>query len=533
MDLEATTDTFQLQGTRIFAEVQGFPEISSFFFFLNLVNEVLHHLCSVGCVHHNVVKQQKKKFFFGCKVNKITTRTCQNFLVLKIVPKKVGVAGRYLYFFSRFRFASSHLNDWLKSVNHLSVVTSTPLHAEQFLRTLTESQPTFRGLIAKIREECKKERNLNGINNVPTQVQIQSAVSATGNDSMKLPRSSSKQEKKSKRLKKKDKKSRKENKKRRHHERKKKRAKRKKRSKKKSSRKRRSRYGETDEEETLLPTEDEPSVDLSNNDEEVWMSGDETDETSQSVELMSDRDDPDMDEFQTISTTTTITRSGRKSIKRTKKRNYSMMNQEMTDFNSYPKPNPSRKRRRSFYNPNTYLINSTGKITHLETPMEYKLISRETTKISLRQTRNPIEEAIKTSVGSKTFKINELHKALEKIENKSLKCNKDILNTLAGYLLIIDGVYNVTNTPNSTKDIDREYNCNDFLKKMKDINPDDDKCSICHKLGNLICCDGCPQTFHQECLRLQEIPRGKFFCSDCEQKGFKNSGLVFVQHVQI
>ncbi|PIA45252.1 hypothetical protein AQUCO_01700645v1 [Aquilegia coerulea] len=40
-------------------------------------------------------------------------------------------------------------------------------------------------------------------------------------------------------------------------------------------------------------------------------------------------------------------------------------------------------------------------------------------------------------------------------------------------------------------------------------------CSVCHYGGELVLCDKCPSAFHLNCIGLERLPKGKWFCSSC------------------
>ncbi|XP_077344619.1 autoimmune regulator-like [Lithobates pipiens] len=49
----------------------------------------------------------------------------------------------------------------------------------------------------------------------------------------------------------------------------------------------------------------------------------------------------------------------------------------------------------------------------------------------------------------------------------------------------------------------------------------DDECSVCRDGGELLCCDGCPRSFHLSCLvpPLSHIPSGTWRCASCNAEG--------------
>jgi hypothetical protein len=44
-----------------------------------------------------------------------------------------------------------------------------------------------------------------------------------------------------------------------------------------------------------------------------------------------------------------------------------------------------------------------------------------------------------------------------------------------------------------------------------------DRCSLCRKGGDLLCCDRCPRVYHLKCLKLKpsEVPEDDWFCPKC------------------
>lgn len=42
-------------------------------------------------------------------------------------------------------------------------------------------------------------------------------------------------------------------------------------------------------------------------------------------------------------------------------------------------------------------------------------------------------------------------------------------------------------------------------------------CWVCHKEGEVLCCELCPRVFHAKCLDMTEEPEGDWFCPECEK----------------
>ncbi|XP_007639469.1 protein kinase C-binding protein 1 isoform X4 [Cricetulus griseus] len=54
-----------------------------------------------------------------------------------------------------------------------------------------------------------------------------------------------------------------------------------------------------------------------------------------------------------------------------------------------------------------------------------------------------------------------------------------------------------------------------------DVVPQDGRndfyCWVCHREGQVLCCELCPRVYHAKCLRLTSEPEGDWFCPECEK----------------
>ncbi|KAD4384418.1 hypothetical protein E3N88_24586 [Mikania micrantha] len=58
------------------------------------------------------------------------------------------------------------------------------------------------------------------------------------------------------------------------------------------------------------------------------------------------------------------------------------------------------------------------------------------------------------------------------------------------------------------------------------VTKNDDMCGICNEGGDLLPCDGCPRSFHEECIPETRAPFEKWFCKYC-QVSMKCLGPIF------
>eukprot|EP00980_Cylindrotheca_fusiformis_P000430 scaffold103_cov116-Cylindrotheca_fusiformis.AAC.5 len=61
----------------------------------------------------------------------------------------------------------------------------------------------------------------------------------------------------------------------------------------------------------------------------------------------------------------------------------------------------------------------------------------------------------------------------------------------------------------------------DFIKTYFPVDPSDGHyvfCTICGRSGDLLCCEGCPNVVHADCIGLHDIPDGDWYCGECGKK---------------
>ncbi|XP_048464500.1 protein kinase C-binding protein 1-like [Rhincodon typus] len=60
-----------------------------------------------------------------------------------------------------------------------------------------------------------------------------------------------------------------------------------------------------------------------------------------------------------------------------------------------------------------------------------------------------------------------------------------------------------------------------FTKDLLHVVPQDGRndfyCWVCHREGQVLCCELCPRVYHAKCLKLNAEPEGDWFCPECEK----------------
>lgn len=55
-------------------------------------------------------------------------------------------------------------------------------------------------------------------------------------------------------------------------------------------------------------------------------------------------------------------------------------------------------------------------------------------------------------------------------------------------------------------------------EKQEATEDENDECEVCGKPGDLLICDGCEKSYHIQCVNLEEVPDGDWFCPSCKDK---------------
>ena len=108
-------------------------------------------------------------------------------------------------------------------------------------------------------------------------------------------------------------------------------------------------------------------------------------------------------------------------------------------------------------------------------------------------------EGIVTRDGIKCSCCSKVLSVLEFVAHAGGEVKKPYRNIVVDGL-DIDLLHCLTNAWNKQSDSERQ----DFFPiSIEGDDPNDDTCGICGDGGDLICCDGCPSTFHMSCLGLE------------------------------
>ncbi|KAJ9166335.1 hypothetical protein P3X46_021107 [Hevea brasiliensis] len=79
-------------------------------------------------------------------------------------------------------------------------------------------------------------------------------------------------------------------------------------------------------------------------------------------------------------------------------------------------------------------------------------------------------------------------------------------------------------------------NCKRKDEQGGNTDDSDNICSVCREGGDLILCDQCPSSFHTNCIGLEDVPDGDWFCPFCccnicghtqFQENFQQDGCIF------